>query len=68
MTEREIKYNLNKPVMFRDSEYILTGAIIRLGEKGYFYQAELTDMKQRRSVVIARLIEVKIKESDENDV
>lgn len=60
MTEREIKYHLNKPVMFRKSEYILTGAIIRLGDKGYFYQAELTDIKQNKSVVIARLNEVEV--------
>ncbi len=62
MTEREIKRYLNRPVRFADpklyvegAEYILTGAIIRLGERGYFYQAELTDRKCRNSVLICSL-------------
>ena len=62
MNEREIKRYLNRPVRFTDpklyvenAEYILTGATIRLGERGYFYQAELTDRKCKNSVLICEL-------------
>lgn len=65
MTEREIKRNLNRPVRFTnpklyavDKPYLLTGATIRLGEKGYFYQAELNDMTTGNSVIICRLDEI----------
>lgn len=65
MTEREIKRNLNRPVRFtnpklyaENKEYLLTGATIRLGEHGYFYQAELTDMSTKNSVIICRLEEI----------
>lgn len=62
MNEREIKRYLNRPVRFTNpklyvegAEYILTGATIRLGERGYFYQAELTDRKCKNSVLICSL-------------
>ncbi len=66
MTPADIKRNLNKPVIFHESrygngnehKYILTGATIRLGEDGFFYQAELTDMTFDRSIVICRLDEI----------
>ena len=58
----EVKAALGKKVMFRndrlhcDSEYILTGCIIRRDEKyGFFYQAELT---KDHSVIIASLHDV----------
>ena len=62
MTEREIKRYLNRPVRFADpklyvegAEYILTGATIRLGEQGFYYQAELTDAKHKHSLLICEL-------------
>ena len=65
MTEREIKRNLNKPVRFtnrklylEDVTYILTGAVIRLGADGFYYQAELTDPTTKSSVIICRLEEI----------
>lgn len=65
MNEREIKRYLNRPVRFTNprhyiegAEYILTGATIRKGEDGYFYQAELTDRKCKNSVMIVRLDEI----------
>ncbi len=57
MTEREIKYSLNKFVNFRGGVYKLTGATIRLNDNGYYYQAELQD-KNENSIAIARLEEV----------
>ena len=69
MTEREIKRSLNKPVRFTNKKlyiegatYILTGAVIRLGADGFYYQAELTDPTTKNSVIICRLEEI---ESDE---
>lgn len=65
MTPADIKRNLNKPVIFHetryghDRKYILTGATIRRGEDGLYYQAELTDVTFNRSIVICRLDEIK---------
>ena len=65
MKPEEIRQNLNKPVRFTDpklyienAEYILTGAIFRLGEQGFYYQAELTDRKCKNSVLIVGLDEI----------
>lgn len=65
MTEREIKRNLGKLVKFSNpklyiegSEYVLTGAIIRKNEKGFFYQAELQDISNENSIIICRLEEI----------
>lgn len=64
MKATDIKRNLNKPVIFTESrygnkhKYILTGATIRLGEEGFFYQAELTDTVCGKSVIICRLDEI----------
>lgn len=65
MKENEIKRSLNRPVRFTNprhyiegAEYILTGATIRKGEDGYFYQAELTDPTTKNSVMIVRLDEI----------
>lgn len=62
MKPEEIRQNLNKPVRFTDpklyienAEYILTGAIFRLGENGFYYQAELTDAKHKHSLLICEL-------------
>lgn len=64
MKPEEIKKNLNKRVHYRstkpgiDSEYILTGAIFRRGENGFYYQAELTDPKWQNSIIIAGLEQI----------
>ena len=64
MTPEEIKKNLNKRVHFRsdhagvDADYILTGAIFRRGKQGFYYQAELQDLKQQRSIIICKLEEI----------
>jgi hypothetical protein len=67
--ENEIKRSLNKPVRFTNKKlyvegvtYILTGAVIRLGADGFYYQAELTDPTTKNSVIYCRLEEI---ESDE---
>lgn len=65
MTERDIKRNLNKRVRYtnrrlhiENAEYILSGAMIRLGDSGFYYQAELTDVRGEKSVVICKLEEI----------
>lgn len=51
MTDKDIKPNLNKKVIYNKPldglrcECLLTGGIIRKGKNGYFYQAELTEIK-----------------------
>lgn len=64
MKAEEIKQNLNKKVRYKssqtrvDSEYLLTGAIFRKGEKGFFYQAELQDIKANGSILICKLDDI----------
>ena len=59
MEVKEIVPNLNKKVMYCDSEYTLTGSTIRRNKEGdVFYQAELLD-KNNNSLCIVRLEEVK---------
>ena len=58
----EVKAALGKPVRFKDErlfcdgEYILTGCIIRLSERGkFYYEAEIQDTMQQNSVNIVGL-------------
>lgn len=67
MTELEIKRNLNKPVRLtnpkiyiENSEYILTGATIRRNTNtgDFYYQAELQDISNSKSILICRLEDI----------
>lgn len=66
MTIDQVKKNLNKTVLFTNPKlylenvkYILSGCIIRRGEQGFYYQAELTEKnKDHECVVICRLEEI----------
>lgn len=65
MKIEEVKRNLNKPVKFTNrrlciegSVYILTAGVIRKDDRGFFYQAELQDVKHENCVLICRLEEV----------
>lgn len=58
----EVKAALGKRVRFKDErlfcdgEYILTGCIIRLSERGkFYYEAEIQDTMQQNSVSIVGL-------------
>ena len=55
----DVKKSLNRKVMYKNAEYILSGCILRYDERRgeYFYQAELRDLRAS-SIVIARLDEV----------
>lgn len=63
MKLEEVKRQLNKPVRYEtaggDREYLLTGCILRKNDKGYFYQAELQDIANQKSILICRLDDVK---------
>ncbi len=68
MEINEAKANLNKRVHFTardvDADYIFTGCTIRKNENGFYYQAELQDMNNQRSILICRLEDVKLIESE----
>lgn len=65
MKLEEVKFHLGKEVsLITRSEkipYLLTGCTLRKNEKGFFYQAELQDLKNNKSVLICRLEDVKTK-------
>ena len=62
----QVKPNLNTVVSYNGTAYILTGCTIRKNKKtnDIFYQAELADINAR-SVLIARLGDIKAKRRDE---
>lgn len=61
MDRRKIKENLNKDVIYKDTEYIMTACIFRLKDDGTLYcQAEIKD-KSANSVLICRLEDIKEK-------
>lgn len=68
MKIEEAKANLNKRVHFTardvDADYIFTGCTIRKNENGFYYQAELQDLNNNRSILICRLEDVKLIESE----
>lgn len=65
MTIEQVKQNLNKTVLFsnpklhlENEKYTLVGCIIRRGEQGFFYQAELQDINQPKSIITCGLEEI----------
>ena len=66
MKAEEIRANLNRRVLYRsvrtgvNAEYLLTGAIFRRGENGFYYQAELTDPKTNKSILICSLNDIEV--------
>ena len=65
----EVKAALGKRVrfsddrLFCDADYILTGCIIRRSEHGqFYYQAEIQDLRQQKSVSIVDLDKLTRKE------
>lgn len=67
MKLEEVKFHLGKEVSLitrsGETAYLLTGCTLRKNEKGFFYQAELQDLKNNKSVLICRLEDVKIGDS-----
>jgi hypothetical protein len=58
MEVKDIKSNLNKPVMFEGSVYTLTGSTIRKNDNGdFYYTAEILD-KNKNSVCQVKLRDI----------
>ena len=71
MKIEEVKRNLNKKVHYKDSknyldnDYLFTGCIIRRDDKGnFYYQAELQSMNKSSSILICKLEDVQLLESE----
>lgn len=60
MSIDEAKKNLGKIVSYKGREglYKLTACVLRKAETGFFYQAELLDMKHGNSILICKLDEI----------
>lgn len=60
MKIEDIKRNLNKKVNYSGNTdtYRLTGCMLRRNEKGFYYQAELSDTKNGKSLLICRLEDI----------
>lgn len=63
MELKDVKFFLNRKVIYTSRymqcEYILTGCTLRKNKEGnFYYQAELQDIKQNRSVLICGLEDV----------
>lgn len=65
MELKDIIPNLNKPVRYSKSTYILRGSVVRKTEQGQlYYTAELLD-KNKRSLVYADLSAVELEKTNE---
>lgn len=66
MRIEEAKANLNKRVHYTesgkyiDADFIFTGCTIRKNEKGFYYQAELQDIKAQNSILICSLEDIEV--------
>lgn len=58
MDVRQVKYNIGRQVSFDGRIYTMTACIMRQGDNGFHFQAELKDNTAESSIVIADLKEV----------
>ena len=60
MEIENVKKNLNQIVNYKGNveTYRLTACILRKGQSGLYYQAELTDTKHGKSLVICKLEDI----------
>ena len=61
MDINRVKYNLGRQVSFDGVTYLFAGCIMRQGEQGFYFQAELKDSAAESAIVIADLKEVEEK-------
>ena len=63
MTLQNVKMNMNRKVRFKGGDYKLVGCMFRQNEKtgAFYYQAELLDLQNGKSVVSCKLDEVEEK-------
>ena len=58
MDVRQVKYNIGRQVSFDGKIYTMTACIMRQGDNGFHFQAELKDNTAESSLIIADLKEV----------
>lgn len=60
MVIESVKRNLNKKIVYKSiaDVYKLTGCILRKGENGFYYQAELLDTLNGNSLIICKLDDI----------
>ena len=58
MDIKRVKYNLNQKVIHNGAEYILKGCTLRLGDEGFYYEAELQDTRAQNSILICLLKDI----------
>ena len=58
MDIKRVKFNLGRQVSFDDRVYTMTACIMRQGDNGFHFQAELKDSTAESSLVIADLKKV----------
>ena len=62
MDIQRVKFNLGRQVLFHGKPYRLTACVMRPGNGGFYFQAELKDQNAESSLVIADLKEVEEQE------
>lgn len=62
MDIQRVKFNLGRQVLFHGKPYRLTACVMRPGNGGFYFQAELKDQNAESSLVIANLKEVEEQE------
>ena len=60
MDIKRVKYNLGRQVSFDGKIYTMTACIMRQGDNGFHFQAELKDNTAESSLVIADLKKVEV--------
>lgn len=60
MDVRQVKYNIGRQVSFDGKIYTMTACIMRQGDNGFHFQAELKDNTAESSLVIADLKKVEV--------
>lgn len=60
MDVRQVKYNIGRQVSFDGKIYTMIACIMRQGDNGFHFQAELKDNTAESSLVIADLKKVEV--------
>lgn len=50
-----VKFNLNRTVIHNGATYRFTGCILQMNKDGFYYEAELQDIKAQNSTLCCRL-------------
>lgn len=53
-----VKFNLNRTVIHNGAEYRFIGCILRMNKDGFYYEAELQDVRAHNSTLICLLRDI----------